>query len=120
MDRIVIENIEISGCHGYLEQEKRTAQPFRVDVTLMGHFSVAAQTDSLDETVDYRRVFEIVKRVMTGESVNLLETLAGRIAEELSTVQRVEHVRVRVTKLAPPIPDFRGTVAVEVERTGLG
>jgi len=103
-----------------LEQERRTEQPFRVDITLMGHFSSAAQTDSLDDTIDYGIVLKTVNRILTGESVNLLETLAGRIAEELSVIQLVENVRVRVTKLCPPIPDFNGTVAVEVERTGLG
>jgi dihydroneopterin aldolase len=116
MDSIIVNNIRVKGCHGCDQSERAEAQPFRIDVTVMVDLSQAACSDCLESTVDYRALINIAKRILGGESVNLLETLAERIAEEILALQRVHEVRVRVTKLRPPVPGFDGTVSVEIER----
>ena len=116
MDSIIVDNIVTEGRHGCGDKEKEHPQPFRVDVILMGDFSKASAADYLDDTVDYRTVIEAVKQVIQGDSVNLLETLAERIAESLLSTPMIQTIRVKVAKLQPPIPEFDGTVAVEIER----
>ena len=116
MDKIIIEDIRVEGRHGCADTEQTYLQPFRVDVTVGGDFSRAAAVDRVEATVDYRLIVEVAKEVVTGPSVYLLETLAERIAGKIRRIEGVQNVRVRVTKLRPPIPEFHGTTAVEIER----
>ena len=116
MDSIIVKDIRVDGRHGCEESERSTLQPFRVNVTVMADLSQAASSDCLKNTIDYRTVIDVVRRIVGCESVNLLETLAERIAVEILAIQRVRKVCVRVTKLRPPIPGFDGTVSAEIER----
>ncbi len=116
MDKIMINDIRVDGRHGYSHGEQNRLQPFRIDVVVMGDYSKAGRTDDLKMTFDYRNIISMVRTVIEGKSVYLLETLAERIAAEILQVEFVEKVQVRVTKLTPPIEHFDGTVAVEIER----
>ncbi len=107
----------VFGHHGYLEEERRLGQRFLVDlwVDVRGP---ASDTDRIDDTVDYRRLAELVREVFAGRERFLLEGLAGAVADGI--VERfptVERAKVRVRKpdvvLDPPV-DY---AAVVVERT---
>ncbi len=115
-DCILVNNVRVEGSHGCEGSERARLQHFRVDVTVRTDFAKAAASDSLQETIDYRKIIDIARRVVGGKSVHLLETLAERIASEILEIPRARAVRVRVTKLSPPIPEFDGTVSVEIER----
>ena len=79
-DRIELRAMRFSGRHGVLPSEAREAQPFEVDVVLELDLGPAAATDDLARTVDYGQVFAIARDVVEGPHVDLVETLAERIA----------------------------------------
>jgi dihydroneopterin aldolase len=113
---IELEGLVVFGRHGYLEEERRLGQRFLVDlwVDVSGE---ATETDRIEDTVDYRRLAELVRRVFAGKERLLLEGLAGALADGiLERFSAVERVRVRVRKpdvvLDPPVDH----AAVIVER----
>lgn len=114
---IELIGLVVFGHHGYLEEERRLGQRFLVDlwVDVRGN---AADTDQIEDTVDYRRLASIVREVFAGEERLLLEGLAGAIADGIvAGFPTVERARVRVRKpdvvLDPPVDH----AAVIVERS---
>lgn len=116
MDRIALEGMVFSGRHGVRPAEREQAQEFTVAVKLDTDLLEAGLSDRVEDTVDYRRVYAIAKEVVEGESVQLIETLAQRIAERVLDLNRVAAVSVRVAKR--PV-SMRPIVAasVKIERT---
>ncbi|MGH3089302.1 MAG: dihydroneopterin aldolase [Rubrobacteraceae bacterium] len=117
-DRILLEGMTFSGCHGTLPAERDLGQPFVVDMELRLDLRAAGASDDLTKTVDYSEVHRRAKEIVEGEPVNLTETLAERIAAAaLEDHPLVEAVRVKVKK---PHVRLGGTVlagsAVEVFR----
>ena len=102
-DQIVIRGIRGIGHHGVLDHERVDGQPFSVDVRLDLDTAVAAGSDSLDDTVDYGRVAKAVHELIVGEPVDLIETLAERIATACLDWPAVHRVRVTVHKPQAPI-----------------
>ena len=98
MDRIELQGMVFSGRHGVRPAEREHAQEFRVDVELDSDLVQAGRSDRVEDTVDYRRVRAIAKEVVEGESVQLIETLASRIAERVLDLDRVVAVSVRIAK----------------------
>lgn len=98
MDRIALEGMVFSGRHGVRPAEREQAQKFKVDVKLDTDLLKAGRSDRVEDTVDYRHVYAIVKEVIEGESVELIETLAQRIAERVLDMKRVVAVSVQVAK----------------------
>lgn len=116
MDRIVIAGIRALGVHGALPEEQTRPQPFEIDLELAVDLGRAGESDSLDDTVDYAAVSEVVSRVVEHERYHLLERLAARIAEVCRTDARVSAVDVTVRKLHPPIRAIADHVAVRIVR----
>ncbi|HLX36129.1 MAG TPA: dihydroneopterin aldolase [Candidatus Limnocylindrales bacterium] len=120
-DRIVLSNMAFESRHGVLPREKVEAQRFEVDLELELDLGPAGESDDLTRTVDYGPVHELVRGVVEGPSVELLETLAERIAAAvLAAFPAVEAVTVRVRKpevrLGGPL-DYAG---VEITRRRAG
>jgi 7,8-dihydroneopterin aldolase/epimerase/oxygenase len=116
MDRILIEGMSFFGHHGVFPAERETGTHFTVDVALELEVSQAGRTDLLEDTLDYRQAYELVREVVEGDPRSLLEALAQRAAEGLLTLERVERATVTVRK-RPPLPGVTGTVGVEVSRS---
>lgn len=96
-----LDGIGAMGRHGVLDHERVGAQPFVVDVSML---VAEPGDDELDHTVDYSRAARVVVQVIESESVNLIETLAARIADSCLEISRVRAVEVRVHKPHAPIP----------------
>ena len=116
-DRIVLAGMVFLARHGVNDWEKVEEQRFEVDVELGLDTAPAAAGDDLASTVDYRGVRETTRRVVEETTLELIESLADRIARELLVAdQRVGEVVVRVRKpdvdLGGPL-DYAG---VEVHR----
>jgi len=115
-DRIVLHNIQLQGRHGYYDHELETPQPFEVDVELLMNLQPAGIDDDLEKSIDYGRVFEVVRQIVESTSYRLLEALAEAISHELLAAFPATEVGVRVRKpkvqLSGPL-DFAG---VEVWR----
>jgi dihydroneopterin aldolase len=117
MDSIRVSGIRAYGYVGYLPEEQVLGQWFEVDLTLWLDLKPAAQTDNIDHTLDYRLCIEIVKRQITTAKFALIETLIDAIAEEILAFEKVNQVRVKLSKLAPPIPDFGGKITLDITRS---
>lgn len=99
MDTLYLRNLKFWGSHGVLETEREVRQPFGVDIKLQYDFAKSIETDFLADTIDYKTIEAIVERIITGPPLQLIETLAGAIAETILTVTDSEAVEVAVSKL---------------------
>jgi dihydroneopterin aldolase len=115
-DRITLRGLVVRGHHGVFEHERTDGQDFVIDVELAVDTLTAARSDDLADTVDYGAVAATVAAVVGGEPVNLLETLAERIATACLADVRVSSVDVTVHKPNAPIPLTFGDVAVTITR----
>jgi dihydroneopterin aldolase len=114
---VELEGLEIFGRHGVLEDERRDGGTFLYDISL--EVSEAALSDRLEDAVDYREVAACVKEISDGRQFQLLEALAGAVADAIAERFPVEHVRVRVRKPDPrPAGLHVGYSAATAERGG--
>jgi 7,8-dihydroneopterin aldolase/epimerase/oxygenase len=115
-DRINLLGIGAVGYHGVLDQEKRSGQPFFVDLVMYLDLSRAGAQDDVALTAHYGEVAEEVRDMVIGPSVNLLETLADRIARRLLVRFPLEAVEVTVHKPKAPIEVTFSDVSVTIYR----
>ena len=116
-DRIALVGLEAHGHHGVFDFEREAGQVFRVDVVLGLDTRPAAASDDLTDTVDYGALARGVVGVVEGEPVDLLETLAQRIADVCLVDERVEWAEVTVHKPAAPVPATFADVALTIHRS---
>lgn len=103
MGIIKVENIRIYAHHGCLPEETLIGSDYRVDLKVKADLITSAQSDDLNDTVDYVLLNNIVKTEMA-KPYKLLETVAKRIINSIFTKdERVNKVSVSVSKLNPPI-----------------
>jgi dihydroneopterin aldolase len=117
LDRIYISQVRCYGYTGLLPEEKVLGQWFEVDATLDIDLAPSGQSDRIEDTLDYRAAIEHIRQTVSQSKVDLIERVAQNIADGLLTLKGVERVVVRVTKPAAPIPEFAGTIAVEITRS---
>ncbi|WP_058235753.1 2-amino-4-hydroxy-6-hydroxymethyldihydropteridine diphosphokinase [Devriesea agamarum] len=104
-DRIELLGVRAFGYHGVLVDEKRDGQEFVVDVVMDVDIRAAARRDDLTATVNYADVAQTVHDVVSDGSVDLIETLADRIADAVLVGRpRIRCVEVAVHKPHAPIP----------------
>ena len=115
-DRIRLAGLRVRGHHGVFEHERRDGQDFLIDVELELDTRQAAASDDLADTVDYGTLAQRIAEIVGGEPVNLLETLAERIAEACLSDSRVRVAAVEVHKPQAPIPLSFEDVSVRVRR----
>jgi dihydroneopterin aldolase len=113
--------IEITGLslythHGVSEAEREVGQRLVIDLRLDVGETDATVTDSIEDTVDYAAVCQLVALVAQQRSHKTLERLCGTIANRLLADYELEGVWVKATKPEPPIPLSVDEVSVEVWR----
>lgn len=113
-DRIRVTGIRIQATHGVYEHEKRNAQPFLIDLDC--RLRRRPDVDELGTTVDYAELIQRVAAVATAGSVDLIETLAERIAASCLSDQRIAEVEVTVHKPEAPLPVPTADIAVTIVR----
>ena len=105
------------GRHGVLPEERRDGQQFLVDLDIHVDTTAAAARDDLSRTVDYAAVAGEVSAIIEGEPVNLIETLAGRIADAVLAHEGVQSVGVTVHKPEAPLGLPFTDVQVQIHRS---
>ncbi len=115
-DELAIRGIECYGHHGVFAFEKRDGQTFVIDLVLGLDTRPAAASDDLQDTVDYGSLVTSVKAAVETEPVDLIETLAQRIADVCLLDSRVEWARVGVHKPDAPIDATFSDVALTITR----
>ena len=116
-DRLAVLGIEAIGHHGVFDFEKRDGQVFKVDLTLGLDIRPAARSDDLQDTVDYGSLVAAVKTAIEHDPVDLIETLAERIADVCLTDKKVEWAEVTVHKPDAPIEATFSDVALTIHRS---
>jgi dihydroneopterin aldolase len=117
LDRIVLTGLRASAFHGVLEQERANGQLFLIDVTVHLSLREAAATDDLDDTVHYGVLAEQVVAAVESDPVDLIETVAERVATVALGFARVHRVDVTVHKPNAPITVPFDDVAVSITRS---
>jgi dihydroneopterin aldolase len=115
-DKLLLDDVRFYGQHGTTKAEQALGAWFSVDAELSLDLAAAALSDDLGATVDYGQVAHRIVEIGTRQRVNLLERLAGLIAETLLREFPAQEVRVRVRKLTPPLEGLVGTPGVELIR----
>ena len=115
-DTIFLENVRFFGHHGVTKAHQNLGAWFSVDVALAFDLTPASLSDDLGATLDYGLVARRIIEIGTKERVNLLERLAGLLADALLREFPAREVRLRVRKLTPPMEGLHGTPGVEITR----
>ena len=115
-DELAVLGIECYGHHGVFDFEKREGQVFVIDLVLGIDTAPAAASDDLRDTVDYGSLVASVKAAVEKDPVDLIETLAQRIADVCLLGDRVEWARVTVHKPNAPIDATFSDVALTITR----
>ena len=102
-DKIILSGMVFYGFHGANSEEKELGQRFIVDLEIEYDLRAAGESDNLTDTINYSRFYRAVKEVMEGPSLNLLETVAQRIASNILERFPVESAMVRLKKPEVPI-----------------
>ncbi|MEV4626457.1 dihydroneopterin aldolase [Micromonospora sp. NPDC049523] len=115
-DRIELTGLRARGHHGVFDFERAQGQDFLVDVVLELDLAPAARSDDVTDTVHYGELAEALVAIVGGEPVNLIETLAERLAAACLADPRVGAATVTVHKPQAPIPHEFADVAVTLTR----
>lgn len=100
---ILLENIEIYAYHGVLQQETLVGNTFILNVRITADLSKAIETDDIEETINYARVYELIEEEMSVPS-KLLEHVAGRIIKRLKReFRKIEEIEIKLSKRNPPM-----------------
>lgn len=115
MHTIILEKLNFHSYHGVFEEETKIGGKFEVNLVIKTDFTEAADFDELSGTVDYSKVYEIVKTEMAVPS-KLIEHVGGRIHKKLrDTFSEIEFISLKICKLNPPILGEIGAVCIVIE-----
>jgi dihydroneopterin aldolase len=119
-DRIALRGLRVRGHHGVLAEERRDGQVFVIDAVLDIDTRAAAADDDLARTVDYADLAHRLAGAVAEDPVDLIETLAARLADVCLSVELVEAVELTVHKPQAPVglPFDDVTVTIRRERRG--
>jgi dihydroneopterin aldolase len=117
LDRISIVGLRAYGNHGVLASEQVAGQEFVVDAVLWLDAAAAAAADDLSLTADYGAVADRLAGIVAGPPVQLIETLADRLAAACLTDEVVKEAEVTVHKPHAPVQQRFADIAVTVRRS---
>ena len=116
-DRLCVTGITVRGHHGVFDFERREGQDFVIDLALGMDTSPAAGSDDLRDTVDYGTLVDEVASAVATDPVDLIETLAQRVAHVCLLRPQVTWVEVTVHKPNAPIQTTFSDVALTINRS---
>ncbi len=119
-DRIELRGLTVHGYHGVFEHERVNGQDFVVDITVWIDLADAAVSDDLADTYDYGALAQLASDIVGGPPRKLIEAVAGAIADQVMTDERIHAVEVVVHKPQAPIAQQFADVAVVVRRSRRG
>ncbi len=115
MVTIQLHKLIVHGTHGLYEEERKVVNTFEVNLDVL-YEERNAQFDSLDETISYDRLYEIVRQTMR-EPVPLLEKICLDIIQKIRSVYPATlEINISIFKLRVPMENFEGRVGVAINR----
>ena len=116
-DQIRVTGIKAFGYHGVLPHEATEGQDFIVDLLITLDLRAVSLSDDLQETINYADLAQIAHDNIVGERVQLIERLAGRIADEISSAySQITSVSVTVHKPHAPVTVDFEDISVTITR----
>ena len=112
-DEIHIEQLDVFTCVGVPEEERANPQRLTVSISFWPYQQPGDVADDIERAVNYSTVAEETKSFMQDQSVNLIETLADRLASHLLKIFPIQKVTIELRKFA--LPDARH-VSVTITR----
>ena len=116
-DRITLTGVRVRAHHGVFDFEREQGQEFVIDVSVAVDLSAAASGDDLGRTVHYGELAEAVVEAVRRDPVDLIETVAERVAAVALAYPAVEEVEVTVHKPEAPISVPFADVSVTIVRS---
>jgi dihydroneopterin aldolase len=116
-DRIELRGLTVRGRHGVYGHERTDGQDFVVDITVWIDLVEAAASDDLSDTYDYGVLAQRAAEIVGGPARNLIETVAGEIADDVMHDKRVHAVEVVLHKPQAPMRHAFADVAVVARRS---
>lgn len=113
---IRLTNMVFYAYHGTSPEERKTGHRFEVDIEVHNDLSRAGESDRLEDTINYTRLYNLTQDIFTSRTYNLLERVAYLLADRICEEFRPENVVVRVRKMIPPIPGNLDHIEVVVEK----
>jgi dihydroneopterin aldolase len=112
---IRIKKASFYGYHGVMSEEQSVGGKFEADLDMYTNFAEAAKKDSLQDTIDYHKVYKVLYGLALEQKNYLIESVAIKIADELLIkFPAIEKIAVRVRKNNPPLGGVVDCVEVEV------
>lgn len=116
LDVIKLHNAVFYAYHGALSDEQNLGGKFEIDVELYCDLTKAKQSDNLQETVNYEKVYALMKKIVTEKKYYLIEALAHSIGKGiLASFVQVRKTIVRVRKPGAPVHGVIDTIEVVIE-----
>ena len=116
MDIIRLKNMQFYGFHGVSESEKHLGGRFEVDLEMQLPLKKSCDSDNLNDTVDYEKIYKTVDSFIKKDKFYLIEALANSIASDILHNFPINSLLVRVRKPHAPVKGVLDTVEVELER----
>ncbi len=114
MDTVFIKGLNIQTTIGFFQWEKEIKQTLVIDVAMAWDTAKAAENDELAKTLDYAEISTAIDTFANNNPVDLLETLAERLADFLRAQYNIPWLRLSIGK--PGAVHNAETVGVEIER----
>ncbi|MBT3208090.1 MAG: dihydroneopterin aldolase [Bacteroidetes bacterium] len=116
MGLIQLEGMEFYAYHGHYEEERNIGSRFLLDLYIETDTDVAAKSDSIDDALDYHKIYKLIQKEMEEKS-HLLENIANRILDALyNNFDKIENAELKVSKIHPPIGGQVDAVSVTISR----
>jgi len=115
-DKILLKNVTLYAHLGVKKEEREKRQKIAIDIEISLNLEEAARSDNLEKTVDYEKIYNLIKERIEAKKYHLLEALAQDITQQILKDFPIDEVLIRVkkpqVKLAGPL-DY---AAVEITR----
>jgi dihydroneopterin aldolase len=118
MDTVFIRDLRLVGKHGVGEHEHRVEQEFIFDITASFDARKSAESDDINDTIDYARFRDIAKEIVEGPHHYLIEKIATIVAREILKDARIHEVTVAIRKPAV-IPNATPGISITRTRTDI-
>jgi len=115
MDKVYIKGLSIQTTIGFFQWEKEIKQTLVIDLAMGWNTANAAINDELAKTLDYADISVAIEKFANNNPVDLIETLAERLANYLMTQYHIPWLKLSIGK--PGAVHNAQTVGVEIERS---
>lgn len=117
MGKIIIEEMEFYAFHGHYQEEQIVGNRFLVDLEMDADLREPAESDNLDDAVNYQQAYQIIKNEMRRTKSNLLENIGKRILDALyAEMEGIKKATIRIRKLNPPMGGPIKSVGIRMSR----